>query len=345
MKTFVLLLSVLLISPIFAQYSCNTSSKIDISTCETYLLPSGSQTLTASGKYSDVISNFAGCDSLIEINLTINEPIEVTCTHVNEIENNCYRVIFTISGGYPSGDGGTYLLTGDYQGLVQPKQAISSQCMDINESFKVHIEDGNGCVMSFTDGPFLPISLLSFSIEAKENGHLLKWVTATEINNNYFAVLRSTNGVNFNEIARIDGSGTTSSTSTYSYFDELDYFGSTYYKLNQVDYDGTTVLVGVVTGERYEPSFTFNAIYPNPVEDALNIDLQITFGVQQVEAGYDGSIKIYNAAKQLVYDFETVFNYGQNIRSIDVHDFDAGIYTLVISSNEKQIAKQFVKEF
>ena len=93
------------------------------------MLPSGSETITHSGKYSDLIPNKAGCDSLIEVNLTINEPIEVNCTHLNEIENNCYRVVFTIKGGKPSGEGGTYFLSGDYEGLVSPQEPITSKCI------------------------------------------------------------------------------------------------------------------------------------------------------------------------------------------------------------------------
>jgi alpha-tubulin suppressor-like RCC1 family protein len=50
----------------------NTTSSLTISACDSYTVPSGNQTVTASGTYFDTISNTGGCDSLITINLTIN---------------------------------------------------------------------------------------------------------------------------------------------------------------------------------------------------------------------------------------------------------------------------------
>lgn len=280
MKTFALLFAFSYLTEVNAQDQCNTSSTIEITTCENYVLPSGNQTLYSSGKYHDIIPNIAGCDSLIKINLTVNEPINVQCTHLNEIENNCYRVLFEISGGNPSGEGGTYLLSGDYAGLVVPKQTISSACIDINETFKVHIEDGNGCAMSFTDNP-LPIFLISFSVEAQANGNLLKWMTASEISNESFLIERSTNGFDFDKIATIKGSGTTNSLSSYSYLDQFNEFGLAYYKLIKVDFDGTKVNVGFIEANRNEPIFEYQNIYPNPTTQVLNVAFEMIFDCQK----------------------------------------------------------------
>lgn len=53
---------------------CETYDTISVSGCHSYTVPSGDETYTSSGMFSDTIQNIAGCDSLITINLTINYP-------------------------------------------------------------------------------------------------------------------------------------------------------------------------------------------------------------------------------------------------------------------------------
>lgn len=345
MKIFFLCIFSLLTLQIFAQNNCNTKSTIDVVTCEAYTSPSGDQTFNSTGKYTDIIPNTLGCDSLIEVNLTVNEPIEVNCAHLNEVENNCYRVVFTVQGGNPSGEGGTYFLSGDYEGLIAPKESITSHCIDINEVFKVNIDDGNGCSMSFTDGfpGFLPATLISFDIETETNGYLLKWTTASEIENDYFILERSTDGLYFNEIAQIKGSGTTPNPQSYTYFDEFDQNGLVYYKLNIAEFDGTISNLEVVAGERYELSFSIGTIFPNPVEEILKFDVLSVFDTQPTKTLYESKIKIYNAAQQIVLDLEPDLKYGINIIALNVRDFPNGVYTIAISSNGQVITDQFVK--
>ncbi len=93
----------------------------------------------------------------------------------------------------------------------------------------------------------LPIELLSFSCESKENGVELNWSTATETNNDYFILERSYNGVNFERISIIEGMGTTSIQHDYSYTDLYPYEGVTYYRLSQVDFDGHREYFNIVS--------------------------------------------------------------------------------------------------
>lgn len=330
---------------IFGQNTCDTNSTIDITTCEAYTSPSGQQIFARTGKYSDIIPNTFGCDSLIEINLTVNEPIKVKCTHLNELENNCYRVIFTVNGGNPSGEGGTYLLSGDYEGVITSNESVTSHCIDVNEVFKVHIEDGNGCSMSFTDlyPGYFPVELISFNIEIESNGYLLKWTTASEIESDYFILERSVNGLDFNEIAQIKGSGTISNPKSYTYLDDFDQNGIVYYKISNSEFDGTISYLGVVAGERYERSFSIGKIFPNPVAEILQFNLLTMFDVKPTKTLYRGKIKIYNTSQQIVFDIEHKFAYGLNSLSLNVSDFPKGVYNIIISSNGQVTAEQFVK--
>lgn len=90
---------------------------------------------------------------------------------------------------------------------------------------------------------FLPIELLSFEARCDQGVIKLDWVTASEINNDYFNVERSVDGYHWMEIATIDGAGSSSTVQEYSYTDNpyiiRNFNHAFYYRLKQTDFDGT----------------------------------------------------------------------------------------------------------
>lgn len=90
----------------------------------------------------------------------------------------------------------------------------------------------------------LAVELISFDL--KQNGRKvdLYWVTSSEENNDHFTIERSGSDNNWSQLALIDGNGTTSQTSFYSYQDQPSKDGIYYYRLFQTDHDGTTEFLG-----------------------------------------------------------------------------------------------------
>ena len=89
---------------------------------------------------------------------------------------------------------------------------------------------------SVTGGCALPVDLISFSAEMSNNIVSLNWSTASELNNHYFDILKSTDGTLFFSIGRDEGHGTSHSIQVYSFVD-YDYHRPAFYKLKQVDFD------------------------------------------------------------------------------------------------------------
>ncbi len=89
-----------------------------------------------------------------------------------------------------------------------------------------------GCVVT------APVNLISFYAERDNDRTLLNWLTGYELNNDYFNIERSTDGVNFEIIGKVNGMGTINGASIYSFADENTPFGKVYYRLVQFDYDG-----------------------------------------------------------------------------------------------------------
>ena len=100
-----------------------------------------------------------------------------------------------------------------------------------------------------------------------ENFVQLTWETASEQNNDFFTIEHSPDGVDFYELAQIPGSGTTSTVNTYSYVDEHPYYGLSYYRLKQTDFDGKfeySNIIAVQVLSEGDPDEIDFEMYPNP---------------------------------------------------------------------------------
>jgi hypothetical protein len=79
--------------------------------------------------------------------------------------------------------------------------------------------------------------LLYFYGKKAENGVLLSWETATEINNDYFDVEWSMDGISFEKIGQVQGAGTTAEIQLHEFLHKKPVNGNNYYRLKQVDFD------------------------------------------------------------------------------------------------------------
>jgi hypothetical protein len=119
----------------------------------------------------------------------------------------------------------------------------------------------------------LPIELMYFHGKDMKEFIFLNWATASETNNDFFNILRSYDGISFENIAKIDGSGTTTSVHYYAYKDYDAKTGMNYYKLKQTDFDGKNVDSKIISIGRND--FDYNImIYPIPAR-STNIKLGV----------------------------------------------------------------------
>lgn len=84
----------------------------------------------------------------------------------------------------------------------------------------------------------LPITLVSFTAQKRDNYNLLEWSTASELNNDYFLLERSADGINWNTINKTPGAGNSNYLINYSFTDYNFENVINYYRLTQVDYNG-----------------------------------------------------------------------------------------------------------
>lgn len=124
-----------------------------------------------------------------------------------------------------------------------------------------------------TENP-LPVQFISFSALPVDNVVELVWNVASELNNDYFLIERSSDGTNFQPILTVTGAGTSNVAKRYTAIDSEPVPGGSYYRLTQVDYDGTRTDLHVVRVNR--EGFNQYAVlaYPNPVERDAALTLE-----------------------------------------------------------------------
>lgn len=125
-----------------------------------------------------------------------------------------------------------------------------------------------------TSSSLLPIELKAFEATWEEGTVLLDWVTATEKNNDYFEVLRSPDALNWEALTTITGAGNSDQEIHYQWVDTRPFEKDNYYRLRQVDYDGTEELHKIIwiTNEALHSSRML--VYGNPVTSSfLNFEL------------------------------------------------------------------------
>lgn len=198
------------------------------------------------------------------------------------------------------------------------------------------------CVADLCAGP-LPVELTSFNVIEDDCSAYLEWSTATEENNDYFAVQRSFDGRSFETIAIVAGNGTTQTAQYYSYVD-TDIEAENYYRLVQVDFDGTSTTTDIqfVKSDCFDtnPELGETVVFPNPVSQGTPINVRyFNEGLSK-----DATIIITDVAGRILYNQAVNLDAGYSETMINIDRLAPGAYFLrVQGDNWFGSAEKFIK--
>lgn len=181
--------------------------------------------------------------------------------------------------------------------------------------------------MSYTN--VIPVELTSFTGTAMQDGVLLNWTTATELNNQGFEIERTIDAQNWQKIGFVPGFGTTTERHLYSFIDDVIDNGTYYYRLKQVDFNGSFTYSEIVEVDITQPlEFTLEQNYPNPFNPSTEIKYQIPV------AGFV-SLKIYdvlgNEVSNLVNEEKPAGSYNEEINLVN---FPSGVYFYTLQAGK-----------
>ncbi len=304
----------------------------------------GGQGYTADGRNIAVLSN----GSQVSIN-SVNDGV-VGASGGSPSAANCSSANPAWINNSPSSDfkgaingiqfnGNTKVLTASQSGLIAGSTYhIKLIVTDVNDGAYdsgVFLQAG-----SFSSPTILPITLLGFNGNCKNNGIDLTWQTASETNNELFTIERSIDGINFIAIGQINGSVSTSTIKSYYFSDANPISGINYYRLKQKDLDGTLTVHNIISVDT--PCNDINSvneisIYPNPINSSFTLDLNLNV-ISEI-----GIIITNSLGQEIKTISNKSFEKGLQLISIDTENFSSGIYLVKTIINNKIITNKIIK--
>jgi hypothetical protein len=165
----------------------------------------------------------------------------------------------------------------------------------------------------------LSVSLSEWEISILKTSIRISWKTLSENSNSFFTIQKSTDGLSWQTLQKLDGAGTSSTEISYSFEDNTPSIGIAYYRLQQTDLNGSEKELFQAVAKFYKDDYIF---YPLPVQNSLTIE------GQNLKAT---TVKLYSLlGKQMAV--QTIEDHGKI--KINFDDFLEGEYFLHLENTE-----------
>jgi len=187
------------------------------------------------------------------------------------------------------------------------------------------------------DFTILPVTWAGLSGRTVGNAIEVDWTTSQETNTSHFAVLRSTDGLLFEEIGTVDAAGNSNFTNDYTFVDEAPTEGTNFYKITQYDQDGRRSNSGVIeVNFSLDAELNWTSIAPNPVESTTNVGFS-------VEEDGNMTLSVIDLKGAIVYQEDMAVTRGTNVREIDLSAAPAGLYIVRLYGAQGRLDSKIVK--
>lgn len=206
------------------------------------------------------------------------------------------------------------------------------------DSFYYVITDQQGgystALVTVTVENSLPVSWTDFYGREAACEMVLNWITASEQNNDYFEIEKSSNGRDFTAIGRIDGSGTTAEMRQYKFIDPLPNTQN-YYRIKQVDFDGkfdySTIISQKSRCIENDENIGIATLFPNP---SMSTTVNLRFNARQIE---DTFLRVSDLFGKVLINRAVTVQPGMNNVTIDITDFPAGSYSVWLGKKSQRL--------
>lgn len=183
----------------------------------------------------------------------------------------------------------------------------------------------------------LPVELVSFTATADKVSIRLNWATATEVNNHYFQVQRSADGEAFTTIGIVKGAGTVSQAQAYRFTDAKPLTGLNYYRLKQVDLNGTFTYSTITTATTGKQAALGLHVFPNPVKSSVSVEVTLPAPDAVV-------LEIRNTLGVLLQTTSLQPLAGKQTLELNVNYLPKGLYVIIARGKNTYQVKQLIKE-
>lgn len=184
----------------------------------------------------------------------------------------------------------------------------------------------------------LPVSFLSFKGSLVADNSLLQWKVSSEINTSYYNIQRSTDGVNFTTVGKVNAISNSTGDENYQFTDPLTSFMDQsftfYYRLQEIEQNNNSKFSDIITIE-HNTNTSSVIIYPDPVKTDLNLMFNNRSGKSM--------ISIFDISGRKIMELQRAVEQGSAIH-IDASAIKAGVYILQVNMNGVFTQQQFIKQ-
>ncbi len=182
----------------------------------------------------------------------------------------------------------------------------------------------------------LPIELTNFYALTLNDRNAIRWETDSEINNDYFSILRSYDGIHFEPIGAVHGAGTSQETNYYQFNDEDIRTGLVYYQLEQVDFDGQREKSEMIALDRSTNRVGLITAYPNPTSGKVIAEVNGS-------KGSNGTLTISDM-NGTILEQKSVYTTGIEKHQFDLVQFETGLYFVRYQDNNSDQTIKLIKQ-
>ncbi len=189
-------------------------------------------------------------------------------------------------------------------------------------TFEVDFTNGQYYTLGSVERAALPITLLSFSAQNIDDEFVrLNWTTASETNNAFFTIERSTDAQNFEIVGTREGAGISNGVIEYTFTDLNPVAGLSYYRLKQTDFNGEFEYSELrqirFNPEEGRPEFR---LYPNPVQKGEKIYLAVDVNYEQ-----QATISILTANGSQMQELNVMLKPANSVLEITTNSLPKGL--------------------
>jgi hypothetical protein len=196
---------------------------------------------------------------------------------------------------------------------------------------------GSNCsyTISAINALTLPVSLKYFTGWMNPNRNILRWTTMSEINNLYFDIEKSIDGLNFTKIGTALGRNHSNAATDYS-FEDGALMPRQFYRLKIIGADGNFMYSNIVQMKRQNLK-NESVFFDNHVPDKLIVKVN-------VPSERKANIQIIDVLGRQRQTQTAKFVKGENLYTVDIHSLTSGLYYLIFSDNNERTQYSFIKD-
>ncbi|WP_081909524.1 T9SS type A sorting domain-containing protein [Aureispira sp. CCB-QB1] len=178
-----------------------------------------------------------------------------------------------------------------------------------------------------------PIELSSFTAFSDCEQTQLSWSTAMELNNNYFQIEHSVDGINWTKIGQVPSRGNSTETQHYDFlFKEI--FVQNYFRLRQVDFDGSFSYSPIVTTKLTDCNLDANIlVYPNPVHHSNTVSVKVNTLIKEPL-----QLRIIDMCGRLLMEEQV----HQNRHDLNIEHLSPGVYQVLVETANTHFVRRLI---